>query len=273
MAKIRKHIVDTTLRDGEQAPGVSFSREQKLRIADILDSAGVSQIEAGIPAAGEYEKETIRRILAAKKQARYSVWCRLSPDDVAHCLELGPDIVHLSIPVSYVHIYSKLRKNKQWVLNQLYACMGLLENGGLEVSVGFEDAFRSDISFMITLVRVLTDFGITRIRLADTVGVATPTQCRKTFEGLLDNGARGVQFGFHGHNDLGMALANTIEALKTCCTYADTTILGIGERAGNCDFYKLVAATGTLYEWGVRPTDAMRVEAAFGEITLRHSDD
>ncbi|MDR3209596.1 MAG: homocitrate synthase, partial [Oscillospiraceae bacterium] len=182
--KPRKYILDTTLRDGEQAPGVSFTRAQKLRIAAALDAAGVFQLEAGIPASSPREKETIVKILENRKRALISVWARLSPSDIVHAIDCRPDMIHVSVPISYPHIYAKLRKNKSWVMNELYACMELIEKSGIPMSVGFEDAFRSEMSFMLTVARALLDFGVTRIRLADTVGVATPFGCREILESL-----------------------------------------------------------------------------------------
>ena len=261
--KPRKHIVDTTLRDGEQSPDISFSRAQKLKILDALINAGVEQIEAGVPSSNSYEKETVRCIIERKGTAKISVWSRLNVDDVRHCIDCKPDIVHISVPVSYVHIYSKLRKNKTWVVKQLYSCIGLLEASEAEISIGFEDAFRADITFMFTLTQALSDLGITRLRLADTVGVATPTVCGETFLQLGANLGANAGLGIHAHNDLGMAVANTLSALKNGCDYADTTLLGIGERTGNCDFVKLIRATGSLFDWGITTADAEYAQKEF----------
>jgi len=267
--KARKYIVDTTLRDGEQSPDISFSRCQKLRIAEILINAGVGQIEAGVPSSDAYEKETVRRIIERKGAAKISVWSRLNVDDVRHCIDCGPDIIHISVPVSYVHIYSKLRKNKTWVIRELYSCIGLLEASKVEISIGFEDAFRSDITFLFTLTQILSDLGVMRLRLADTVGTATPTVCSEMFLQLGAKLGTGARLGFHGHNDLGMAVANTLSALKSGCDYADTTLLGIGERTGNCDFVKLIRATGSLFDWGITTADAEHAQKEFITILNR----
>ncbi|MFP3156310.1 homocitrate synthase [Lachnospiraceae bacterium ZAX-1] len=267
--KVRKYIIDTTLRDGEQSPDISFSRCQKIEIAKILSNAGIGLIEVGVPSSGSYEKDTICRIIERKGATKISVWSRLNVDDVRHCIDCEPDIVHISIPVSYVHIYSKLRKNKTWVMNQLYACIGLLDASKSEISIGFEDTFRSDITFMFTLTQVLSDFGITRLRLADTVGVTTPGACSEMFRQLGLRLGVGAKLGFHAHNDLGMAVANTLSALKSGCDYADTTMFGIGERAGNCDFFKLIRATSNLFDWGISTTDAELVQKNFNTILNR----
>jgi homocitrate synthase NifV len=252
--------VDTTLRDGEQAPGVCFSAKQKIKIASLLDSCGVHQIEAGVPAAGKQEKETIVKILENRKNAVISAWARLVPSDIQHAVDVQPDIIHISVPVSHLHIYQKLRKDKNWVIEQLYACLDLIGNSGIPLSAGFEDAFRSETEFMLTIAQILQDFGVKRIRLADTVGLATPALCRaaiKTISGKIDSK---TELGIHAHNDLGMAVANTIESAKTGCLYADVTVSGIGERAGNCDLAHLVHASSRFFDWGISADDAKIVQ-------------
>lgn len=254
--KSRRFIVDTTLRDGEQAPYVSFTREEKLHIFRCLDGAGIDQIEAGTPASGEREREIIREMLRLRRRSRVSVWARMEPGDLEACLAVKPDVVHISIPASYTHIYIRLRKNKQWVLSRLGVCLGVLKGTGVEISAGFEDASRADMSFVIAVSRVLSDFGVSRIRLADTVGVMHPSLCRETAKSFLMYADGGAALGFHGHNDYGMALANTIEMLKSGCIWADTSLGGYGERAGNCDFAALVRATSRVFELGISPGEA-----------------
>jgi homocitrate synthase NifV len=249
--KPRRYILDSTLRDGEQAPGVCFSAGQKLKIAALLDAGGVHQIEAGTPAISKQEKETVIKIIENRKNAVISVWARLVPSDIEHAIDTRPDIIHVSVPVSDLHIREKLRKDKDWVVNQLHLCLGMIEKSGIPLSAGFEDAFRADAKFMVSAARILLGFGATRIRLSDTVGIATPSLCRKIlsdFSAALDNKA---SLGIHAHNDLGMAVANTIEAAKSGCLYADVTAGGIGERAGNCDFARLVQASGSIFDWGI----------------------
>jgi homocitrate synthase NifV len=262
----RRYILDSTLRDGEQSPGVSFTDEQRLRIAALLDDSGVEQIEAGVPASSKLEKDNIIKIMENRRRSIVSVWARLVPSDVEHAIDCRPDMIHISIPVSYVHIYAKLRKNKNWVISQVYACLGLIERCGIPLSVGFEDAFRSDASFIMTLARVLTDFGVTRFRLADTVGVASPSLCREVVGDFMAKLGNNAQLGFHAHNDLGMALANTVEAAKAGCVYADATICGIGERAGNCDLARLVRASSAIFDWGITPDGARTLQDGYLEI-------
>ena len=249
--KQRKFLLDSTLRDGEQSPGVCFSAEQKLKIASILDHGGVHQIEAGIPAVSKHEKDIINKIIENRKNAAVSVWSRLVPSDIEHAIDVRPDIIHVSVPVSQMHIHEKIRKDEDWVIKQLRDCLYIVDKNCVPLSVGFEDAFRSDTGFMTTIAKILLDYGVTRIRLADTVGIATPSRCREVVKELSENLDGRAQFGIHAHNDFGMAVANTLEAAKSGCLYADVTVGGIGERAGNCNFAQLIHASSSLFDWGL----------------------
>jgi homocitrate synthase NifV len=257
--KQRRYLLDSTLRDGEQMPGVYFFAYQKLKIAELLDTYGVHQIEAGVPAASEQEKKTIAKIIENKKNAIISTWSRLMLPDIKHSIDVQPDIIHISVPVSHSHIYKKLKKNKEWVIQQLHSCLNLLGKSGIPVSVGFEDAFRSETKFMLDIAKILLDFGVKRIRLADTVGIATPSLCRTALETISENLQGKAELGIHAHNDLGMAVANTIESAKAGCLYADVTIGGIGERAGNCDLAQLVCASSSVFDWGISVEEVEKI--------------
>jgi homocitrate synthase NifV len=256
----KRYILDTTLRDGEQAAGVCFSTDQKLKIATLLDAGGIHQIEAGTPATSAPEKVTIVQIISHRTHAVISVWARLVQSDIEHAIDTRPDIIHVSVPVSDLHIREKLRKDRDWVIGQLHDCLELIEKSGIPMSVGFEDAFRSDEKFMLSVAKILLDAGVTRIRLSDTVGIATTTLCRNVINDLTDKLNGKAELGIHAHNDLGMAVANTIEAAKTGCLYADVTINGIGERAGNCDLTQLVQASEPIFDWGITADAARKLQ-------------
>jgi homocitrate synthase NifV len=219
-----------------------------------------------MPAMSGREKETVSKIIENRKNAVISVWSRLNASDIEHAADVGPDIIHVSVPVSYPHIYSKLRKNKNWVLNRLSLCLETAGKRGIALSVGFEDAFRADAAFLVTVSRVLIDAGVKRIRLSDTVGVALPSLCRSVVADLSARLEGAAQFGFHGHDDLGLAVANTLEAAKAGCVYADVTVGGIGERAGNCDLARLVRAGSRLFDWGITPGAAKQLQNDVFEI-------
>ena len=252
------------MRDGEQSPGVAMTKEQKLQIARILDKAGVYQIEAGIPAVNSYEIDTIADIVQSVKNAKISVWNRLVLADIKKSISCRPDIIHISCPVSYVLIYSKLNKNKNWVVKNLSSCVDYAASRGFEVTVGFEDASRADITFMTTLARQLKELGVLRIRFADTVGVLSPSRTYESVKEIIDYS--GIEVEMHAHNDLGMAVANTIMGAKAGAGYLDTTIRGLGERAGNCDFYKLVHAAGNLFDLKISRAEAGRIQDAISEV-------
>jgi homocitrate synthase NifV len=252
--KEKKYIIDTTLRDGEQTPGFAFSMEQKVKLALLMDQAGFSQIEAGIPAMGEYEKDTIREIMNQKSNSKISTWNRMNKDDIRNSFDCRPDIIHISAPVSYIHIYSKLKKNKVWLRKNLQECVFMALDKGYEVTVGFEDASRADITFIISIADLLCDMGVKNIRFADTVGVLTPSRTYQCIREIMGN--IGLPIGIHAHNDLGMAAANSLEAAKAGASHIDTTILGMGERAGNCDLNQFAAMAERIFDIKPGRTDA-----------------
>jgi len=257
-----KHIVDTTLRDGEQSPGYALSKEQKVFIAKLLDDAGVFQIEAGIPALGPYEKDALCEIVDSRKNAKISVWNRLNESDIRHSFDCRPDIIHISAPVSYAQIYTKLRKNKAWIIKQLSVCIDLAKSMGYEVTVGFEDASRADITFLSALASAVMEMGVKRVRLADTVGVLMPSRCFGMVKDLI--GCTGIEVEMHAHNDLGMAVANSIAAGKAGADYIDTTLFGIGERCGNCDMKKFICASEAVFSLKIsRLVSEMLEESTF----------
>jgi homocitrate synthase NifV len=249
--KPKRYLLDSTLRDGEQSPGFCYSAEQKLKIASLLDYSGIYQIEAGIPAISKHEKDIIVKIIENRKNALISVWSRLLPSDIEHAIDTRPDIIHVTIPVSQIHIREKLRQDENWVIKQLRECLYIVDKNCIPLSVGFEDAFRAETEFMVTIAKILLDYGITRIRLADTVGVASPTLCRELVNELSVRLDGKAAFGIHAHNDFGMAVANTLEATKAGCLFADVTAGGIGERAGNCNLAHLIHASSPLFDWGI----------------------
>lgn len=255
--KEKKYIVDTTLRDGEQTPGYAFSKAQKVELAKLMDDAGIYQIEAGIPAMGNYEKETIIEIMSQRKNALISTWNRMSEDDINNSFDCHPDIIHITAPISYIHIYSKLNKNKKWLRNTLQECVFMAKDKGYEVTVGFEDASRADITFIISMANLLADMGVKSVRFADTVGVLTPSRTYQCIREIKEN--VDIPVGIHAHNDLGMALANSLIAAKAGALYIDTTIGGIGERAGNCDLYQFILAAGGIFNIKPGHTDTVDV--------------
>lgn len=233
MTGLKVMLTDTTLRDGEQGCGFALKPEDKAALARLLDEAGFYSIEAGIPAMGDCEKEAVRLIMQQRKKARISVWNRMNREDIRHSFDCAPDIIHISAPASALLIQNYLHRDQTWVADTLQDCVELARGRGYEVTVGFQDASRADMGFMIALANRIKPLGVSSIRLADTVGILTPLRARQLASEFAQQ--TGMPFGIHPHNDLGMATAVALEAVKGGAAFVDTTLFGIGERAGNCD--------------------------------------
>lgn len=256
--KETKYIVDTTLRDGEQSPGIAFGIDDKLKIARLLDEIGVYEIEAGVPVISEMEEEGIYRILENKLNAKISVWSRMNAQDVKRSIACKPDIIHIGTPVSYVQIYSKLKKNKGWVLKNVLECVEIAKNQNVAVTVGLEDASRSDIGFLLNMIKELQNAGVDIIRIADTVGILTPIRTKEIVKTIRDYSD--VKLELHIHNDLGMAVANSIVGAKAGAVFVDCTLFGIGERTGNCNLYDFVNASEALFHFAMSKKQIKSVE-------------
>lgn len=261
-------LVDCTLRDGEQAPGVAFSTAEKVEIARLLDLAGVGQIEAGTPAMGEIEQEAIRAMVAQGLSARISTWNRLLPRDVEASLACGVKLVHVSVPASDIHLYTILRKSRSWVLGAIKEVVVGARARGLEVTVGAEDASRADLEFLVAIGQAAAGAGAVRLRYADTVGALEPFRAFRELAYLRQR--CGLELEFHGHNDFGLALANTLAAARAGVKYLDVTVLGLGERAGNAPLAATAASLSRIgrFEVGIDfrrlPALMVAVEKALG---------
>ncbi|SHI58976.1 homocitrate synthase NifV [Dethiosulfatibacter aminovorans DSM 17477] len=232
------YIVDTTLRDGEQTAGVVFTKEEKLLLAEMLDKAGVHCIEAGIPAMGKEEQDCFKSIMDLGLKADIIAWNRMSKRDINASLECGAKHIHISAPSSDIHIENKLGKSREWVIRRIQRCVSYAAENGAFVTVGLEDASRSDINFVIEMFNKAVEAGATRVRYADTVGLLNPlsayeimSEIKASFKGDID---------FHGHNDFGMATANSLSAYKAGVNYISCCVNGLGERAGNTSFEEIV---------------------------------
>jgi homocitrate synthase NifV len=233
-------IDDTTLRDGEQTAGVVFANDEKIHIAKMLSDSGVHQIETGIPAMGGDEKEAIKKIASLGLNCSVLGWNRAVKSDIDASVECGVDSVAISISSSDIHIEHKLRKSREWVLESMKACVDYAKSFNMYVSVNAEDASRSDMEFLLHFAKVAKDAGADRLRYCDTLGILDPFDTFMKVKTIID--IVGIDVEMHTHNDFGMAIANAIAGIKAGATYVNTTVNGLGERAGNASFEELVMA-------------------------------
>ncbi len=237
--------MDTTLRDGEQTPGVSLKPEEKVWIARKLDKLGIDVIEAGSAITSRGEREGIKKVTQEGLDAEICSYTRLVKEDIDAANECGVDSVHLVVPVSDLHIEKKLDMKKSGILKKARKLVDYAKSKDLDVILSGEDASRADIDFISKVFEVGVDEGADRLCYCDTVGVLKPEKAKADIKKLSNKFSAPISI--HCHNDLGYAVVDTIEALKNGANEAHVTVNGIGERAGNAALEEVVMSGKKLY--------------------------
>jgi 2-isopropylmalate synthase len=244
----RVTVFDTTLRDGEQAPGYSLDVASKLAMARALDALGVDIIEAGFPIASPADSEAVHQIAADVRRPVIAALARTRSQDIEEAARaLQPaqrSRIHTFLATSDLHLTAKLRMTRQDCLDAAVSAVTLARRFTDDVEFSAEDATRSDRDFLCRVIEAVIDAGCTTINLPDTVGYATPDELREFFEqiiGRVPNSDRAI-FSTHCHNDLGLAVANSLAAIQGGVRQVECSINGIGERAGNASLEELVMA-------------------------------
>jgi 2-isopropylmalate synthase len=242
------HIFDTTLRDGEQSPGFSMNREEKLRLARQLEQLGVDVIEAGFPIASPGDLEAVRAVAAEIRNCRVAALARACPQDVEAALRaLEPAAkprLHVFLATSDLHLRHKLRITRDEALAQVVRMVALGSEHCEEVEFSAEDASRSDIQYLCEVMLAAAEAGATVLNLPDTVGYSTPEEYGEMFRRVRAHlrGYPDIVFSAHCHNDLGLAVANSLAAVAAGARQVECTINGIGERAGNASLEEIAVA-------------------------------
>lgn len=238
-------INDTTLRDGEQAPYVAFNTDEKLRIATLLDACGADELEVGIAAMGVKEREDIKELLNLGLKARMMTWNRMKMEDLEASLSCGVKAVDLSIPVSDLLIEVKFGGNKAAMLRDVETVVKAAKKEGVFVCIGGEDSSRGSNEFIREVMTLSQECGADRFRYCDTIGVMTPTQTYQAVKELC--GYNLLPIEMHTHNDFGLANANALSGIDAGAIGMNTTVIGLGERAGNASFEQILMALKHLY--------------------------
>ena len=240
-------ILDTTLRDGEQTPGVSLSVEQKLMIAETLDKLGVDIIEAGTAISSRGEFEAIKAISESGLKAEICSFARIKFEDIDAAADANADSIFMVAPSSDIHISSKFPgKSKEEIIEMSVQAIEYAKERGLLVEFGGEDASRADFNFILKLYRNAISAKTDRLAFTDTVGVFTPKKAYETMKALREN--FDVSVAFHGHDDFGLATSNTVYAVRGGANEVHVAMNGLGERAGNAALEEVVMALEFLYD-------------------------
>lgn len=241
---MKVRIFDTTLRDGEQTPGVALTPDQKLSIAQRLDQLGVDAIEAGFPIISDGERKAVKDIASAGLRAEICGLARTEKKDIDAAVNAGLKYIHTFIATSDIHLRYKLSLSREQAVAKAIEAVEYAKSLGLQVEFSAEDATRTDREFLKKVFSAVTEAGADRIDIPDTVGYSTPQYIAEITKDTIE--ATHLPVSVHCHNDFGLAVANAISAIQAGAQCAHVTINGIGERAGNASLEELVMALQCL---------------------------
>ena len=240
-------ISDCTLRDGEQQPGIVFGPEDKLRVARALDEAGVQEIEVGMPSVSRQEQEAVKAISGAGLKAKIRVVCMALKADIDLAVSCGADVAVVSLPAGYLQIQYKLKWPEERILETAVNLTNYAHEQGLHVVFSPMDTTRSDPDFLERYLKtVVRDGHMDRVRITDTTGAANPPGIKHLVKKIAEVTHRPVEI--HTHDDFGVATANILAGLEAGASVASTTLIGLGERAGNASTEEVVMALRMLYD-------------------------
>ena len=248
MPQNRISIFDTTLRDGEQSPGCSMDLDEKLRMAEKLEELGVDIIEAGFPIASEGDFAAVKAVAARCRGLKVAALCRTADQDVARAAEALANAasprIHTFCATSDIHLEHKLKKSRAEVIEMTRRAVAQARNYADDVEFSAEDATRSDVDYLCEVLDTAVEAGASVLNVPDTVGYTTPTEFKHLVEQVQTRVVRDrdVIISVHCHNDLGLAVANSLAAIEAGARQVECTINGIGERAGNASLEEIVMA-------------------------------
>ncbi len=241
----RVWMFDTTLRDGEQTPGVALTVEQKIEIAHALDELGIDIIEAGFPVVSEGEKQAVRMIAKEGLNAKVCALARTSMNDIDAAIESEVDWVHIFIATSDIHLKHKLRMTREQALSFAVSMTEYAKSHGLTVHFSAEDATRTEPDFLVKVFKSVEDAGADSLDIPDTTGSAMPALMRYLVSRVKESVR--IPISVHCHDDLGLAVANSLAGVEAGAEIIHATINGIGERAGNTSLEEVAVALHKLY--------------------------
>jgi 2-isopropylmalate synthase len=245
------YIFDTTLRDGEQSPGASMTLNEKIRMAVQLEKLGVDVIEAGFPIASKGEFESVQKIAGALKNVSVAGLARTNKEDIDAVWNSIKDAadprIHIFIATSDIHLKHKLKKTREEIVDKAVEAVKYARQFTSNVEFSAEDATRSNLDYLCAITRAVIEAGAAVVNLPDTVGYSTPSEITKMFTKVREDvpESEGIILSTHCHNDLGMAVANSLAAIRAGARQVEGTVNGIGERAGNVALEEIVMAIRT----------------------------